>query len=89
MVSQNPNLHSHEDASIVVLKFGSSILADERSLPIAVHEVYRHIRAGKKVVAVVSAMGCTTNKLLDSARRPTPSVWRRSPRSARPSPWAC
>lgn len=73
MVSQNPNLHSHEDASIVVLKFGSSILADERSLPIAVHEVYRHIRAGKKVVAVVSAMGCTTNKLLEQAARFGPS----------------
>lgn len=73
MVSQNPNHHSHEDASIVVLKFGSSILADERSLPIAVHEVYRHIRAGKKVVAVVSAMGCTTNKLLEQAARFGPS----------------
>lgn len=73
MVSQNPNLHSHEDASIVVLKFGSSILADERSLPIAVHEVYRHLRAGKKVVAVVSAMGCTTNKLLEQAARFGPS----------------
>ncbi len=73
MVSQNPNLHSHEYASIVVLKFGSSILADERSLPIAVHEVYRHIRAGKKVVAVVSAMGCTTNKLLEQAARFGPS----------------
>jgi homoserine dehydrogenase len=73
MVSQNPNLHPHEDASIVVLKFGSSILADERSLPIAVHEVYRHLRAGKKVVAVVSAMGCTTNKLLEQAARFGPS----------------
>jgi homoserine dehydrogenase len=73
MVSQNPNLHPHEDASIVVLKFGSSILADERSLPIAVHEVYRHIRAGKKVVAVVSAMGNTTNKLLEQAARFGPS----------------
>lgn len=73
MVSQNPHLHPHEDASIVVLKFGSSILADERSLPIAVHEVYRHLRAGKKVVAVVSAMGSTTNKLLEQAARFGPS----------------
>ncbi|MBS0192550.1 MAG: homoserine dehydrogenase [Phycisphaerales bacterium] len=57
----------HHD-EIVVLKFGSSVLPDEQSLPLAVHEVYRYLRKGQKVVAVVSAMGPTTDRLLAHAR---------------------
>lgn len=53
---------------VVVLKFGSSVLPDEASLPIAVHEIYRHVRAGRKVVAVVSALGDTTDRLLARAQ---------------------
>lgn len=53
----------------VVLKFGSSVLASEAYLTHAVHEVYRHVREGRKVVAVVSAVGATTNHLLAHASR--------------------
>ena len=48
---------------IIVLKFGSSVLRDERDLPTAVHEIYRWWRKGFQVVAVVSAFGDTTNEL--------------------------
>jgi homoserine dehydrogenase len=53
--------------SIVVLKFGSSVLAEAADIPVAVHEIYRYLRQGKRVVAVVSAMGPTTDRLLSLA----------------------
>ncbi len=54
-------------SEIMVLKFGSSFLPDEESLPRAVREIQRHRREGKKVIAVVSAIGSTTDALLARA----------------------
>ena len=48
----------------VVLKFGSSVLRTPASLPIAVSEIYRHYRRGRRVVAVVSAFEGVTDRLL-------------------------
>ena len=48
---------------IIVLKFGSSVLRNENDLPAAVHEIYRWWRDGFQVVAVVSALGNTTDEL--------------------------
>jgi homoserine dehydrogenase len=48
---------------IVVLKFGSSVLRNESDLPRAVHEIYRHWRNGSRVLAVVSALSDTTDRL--------------------------
>lgn len=56
------------DNNVVVLKLGGSVLASDKSLPAAVSEVYRHLREGKRVVAVVSAIGETTDALLSRAR---------------------
>jgi homoserine dehydrogenase len=53
---------------LIVLKFGSSILRGRADLPTAVHEIYRWYRAGWRVVAVVSAIGKTTEALLGEAR---------------------
>ena len=53
---------------VIVLKFGSSVLRSEADLPRAVHEIYRWLRDGYSVVAVVSAFGKTTDQLLASAR---------------------
>jgi homoserine dehydrogenase len=50
-----------------VLKFGSSVLRTAGDLPLAVHEVYRVWREGSRVVAVVSALGATTDELLRRA----------------------
>ncbi len=51
----------------VVLKFGSSVLRTPASLPIAVSEIYRHYRQGRRVVAVVSAFEGVTDRLLEEA----------------------
>jgi len=55
-------------APLVVLKFGSSVLPNTAALVDAVHEIYRHLRAGKRVLAVVSALGSRTDELLQEAR---------------------
>jgi homoserine dehydrogenase len=49
----------------VVLKFGSSVLRTPASLPIAVAEIYRHYRRGRRVIAVVSAFEGVTDRLLE------------------------
>lgn len=54
---------------LCVLKFGSSVLAEESDFPKVVHEIYRHVRDGEKVVAVVSALAGQTDALLNQARR--------------------
>ena len=50
----------------IVLKFGSSILADSRSMPNAVHEVARYVGQGYKVIAVVSAIAGETDRLFQT-----------------------
>jgi homoserine dehydrogenase len=55
-------------ANIVVLKFGSSVLRSESDLPRMVHEIYQHWRSGSQVLAVVSAIGNTTDRLLGLAK---------------------
>lgn len=52
-----------------VVKFGSSVLRSERDLPVAVREIEREIGRGARVLAVVSAFGNTTDRLLRRARR--------------------
>lgn len=53
---------------MIVLKFGGSVLLDERTLRLAVHEVYRWRREGYGVVAVVSAFYGHTDQLIERAR---------------------
>jgi homoserine dehydrogenase len=57
------------DRSMIVLKFGSSVLRSEDDLPAAVHEIYRWVRNGRRVIVVVSALGKTTDSLLERAGR--------------------
>jgi len=54
---------------IRVLKFGSSVLRSDRDLPVAVAAVRRALAAGRRVVAVVSAFGRTTDELLARAEQ--------------------
>lgn len=53
---------------IIVLKFGSSVIPCESSLSAVVSEIARWIDRGYRVVAVVSAIGCTTDRLLAHAK---------------------
>lgn len=57
--------------AISVQKFGSSVLRDEADLTQAVHAIYADLRLGRRVVAVVSAIGATTDRLLAEARATT------------------
>lgn len=54
--------------SIAILKFGGSTLAESRDITRAVHEIYRFLRGGRRVLAVVSALGRTTDLLLAQAK---------------------
>jgi homoserine dehydrogenase len=56
-------------SNILVLKFGSSVLRSEADFATAVHEIYRYWREGVRVIAVVSALGNTTDELLQQAER--------------------
>jgi homoserine dehydrogenase len=55
-------------SSLVVLKFGSSVLRTAADLPVAVDEVYREWRAGRRVIAVVSAYEGVTDQRFAQAR---------------------
>jgi homoserine dehydrogenase len=53
---------------IIVLKFGGSVLLDELHVRAAAEEVSRFVREGYRVVAVVSALEGTTDRLLSQAK---------------------
>jgi homoserine dehydrogenase len=59
---------STPSSQIVVLKFGSSVLPTPAALPVAVAEIYRHYREGRRVIAVVSAFQGVTDLLWQAAR---------------------
>ena len=54
---------------IIVLKFGSSVLDPEDGLTRTVLEIYREVRRGKRVLAVVSALPGVTDRLIQTAHR--------------------
>lgn len=53
---------------LIVLKFGSSVLRTSDDLPQAVHEIFRFVREGFRVVAVVSAFQGVTDRLIAQAK---------------------
>ncbi len=55
--------------NLVVVKFGSSVLSKVEAIPDAIHAVYQHLRNGYKVLAVVSAIGNTTDNLVKETRK--------------------
>lgn len=57
---------------LIVLKFGGSVLRDERQLRRAGHEIHRWRRDGWSVVAVVSAFAGRTDALIAAARAASP-----------------
>jgi homoserine dehydrogenase len=54
--------------SLTVVKFGSSVLPTEEHLPVAVREIQYWTSRGHRVIAVVSALGDATDRLLARAR---------------------
>jgi len=69
LVAENQKPQAQHDAEVVVLKFGSSVLKSPADAPAVASEIYSHVRRGRKVVAVVSALAGETDKLLSEARQ--------------------
>jgi aspartate kinase len=66
-----------QPTNIVVQKYGGSSVADTDKIKLVAQRIARTKRAGKKVVVVVSAMGKTTNQLIEKAKAISPSPSRR------------
>jgi aspartate kinase len=62
---------------IVVQKYGGSSVADAEKIKLVAQRIARTKAAGKKVVVVVSAMGKTTNQLIEKAKQVNASPSRR------------
>jgi aspartate kinase len=62
---------------IVVQKYGGSSVADAEKIKLVAKRIARTKAAGKKVVVVVSAMGKTTNQLIEKAKSISASPSRR------------
>ncbi len=54
--------------NIAVLKFGSSVLSSVHEISRVVHEVYHYLRHNYKVMVIVSAIGDTTDELIELAK---------------------
>ena len=57
--------------SVVVMKFGGTSVADAEKIRAAARRAIRKSKAGHQVVMVVSAMGKTTDHLVDLAKQLT------------------
>jgi homoserine dehydrogenase len=58
-----------DGSKITILKFGRSVLQTEGDLPALVREIRRWLHVGGGVVAVISAIGSTTDALFSQAAR--------------------
>ena len=70
----SPSSEQENGAEVVaerlcVLKFGSSVLERQEDYRPRRQEMYRHVRDGEKIVAVVSALAGETDSLLAQAGR--------------------
>jgi aspartate kinase len=70
-------VHDVTSTGIVVQKYGGSSVADAGKLKLVAKRIARTKAMGKKVVVVVSAMGKTTNQLIEKARSVSESPSRR------------
>src|SRR5271154_2793968 len=66
-----------QPTGIVVQKFGGSSVSDADKIKLVAKRIARTKAAGKKVVVVVSAMGKTTNQLIEKAKAISGSPSRR------------
>ena len=63
------NAAANTAGRIVVLKFGSSVFTHERESLSVVSEILRHVRRGRRVVAVVGSIWGATERLAAQARK--------------------
>ncbi len=62
------------DNSLVILKFGSSIITSTDHFHIVADEIRRYVDKGEKVVAVVSAMAGETDRLFQAIYKAAPNA---------------
>lgn len=55
-------------ADVIVMKFGSSVLAVPADAPKVASDIYAEVRRGKRVIAVVSAFAGETDRLISEVR---------------------
>ncbi|MFG0331400.1 MAG: homoserine dehydrogenase [Phycisphaerales bacterium] len=55
--------------SIIILKFGGSVLQDDRDVERVAHHIYKFVREGTQLVVVVSALEGRTNELFAGVLR--------------------
>lgn len=72
-----PRVKEDLPLSIIVQKYGGSSVASIDKIKAVAHKVANTVKAGHKVVVVVSAMGDTTDELLGLARQINPEPARR------------
>jgi aspartate kinase len=70
-------VHDVISTGIVVQKYGGSSVADADKIKLVAKRIARTKASGKKVVVVVSAMGKTTNQLIEKAKSVSASPSRR------------
>lgn len=63
-----PDAPAGDAATVVVMKFGSSVLAGPADAPAVASDIYAQVRRGRRVIAVVSAFAGETDRLLAEAR---------------------
>ena len=71
---QNSGKGSSVNKSLIVLKFGSSIIASMDNFRIVADEIRRYVDRGEKVVAVVSAMAGETDRLFQAIYKAAPTA---------------
>jgi homoserine dehydrogenase len=63
-----PAARARDASPVVVMKFGSSVLAGPADAPAVASDIYAEVRRGRRVIAVVSAFAGETDRLLAEAR---------------------
>ncbi|MBA3051005.1 homoserine dehydrogenase [Brevundimonas sp.] len=63
-----PAAGARDASPVVVMKFGSSVLAGPADAPAVASDIYAEVRRGRRVIAVVSAFAGETDRLLAEAR---------------------
>lgn len=58
--------HYSQSHKIAVLKFSGSLLSKTEGIPQAVHEIYKYLRQGYRILAVVTALDNQSDKLAQS-----------------------
>jgi len=66
-MKQTQITHLSDHPAAIILKFGGSVLGSEDDLHRVVSEIYRYVRHGQKVIAVVSAFRGETDRLMRQA----------------------